>query len=236
MLGNANLLDVDTQDVAVTYPWLVASAFSADPQIVAWTGATQFPYPSWQSDKLATIFPASIPQLWHESIAGNASSQANLSAWIPQVVVLAGGANDFHQDPPVTPMDDWVAQYISFIRQVQSTYGGSLTSIVVVAWSRAQLDVPLPDNQTQNYLRYQAALAQAIQEQGLSGAHFLQLTADGMPLTGWCAAHPNRGAHANIAGQIEGFLQQQASGWASATFQATVELSAASFGPVTNAG
>ncbi|KAK9789376.1 hypothetical protein WJX73_003472 [Symbiochloris irregularis] len=133
-LGSYYLLEVDTEDVEITYPWLVASKFSADTQVVAWEGARQNPFPSWESYKPANLFPPTIPQLWHQAIPDNASSQANFSAWVPQVVVMAGGANDFREVPPLAPMDDWVAQYISFIEQVQSTYGSSLTTIVVVAW------------------------------------------------------------------------------------------------------
>lgn len=120
--------------------------------------------------------------------------------------------------------------------QVQSTYASSLTTTVVVSWSRAQLDVPLPDAHTENYLQYQAALGQAIQEQGLPGTYFLQLNADGMPLTGWCAAHPNPGAHAVIASQVEAFLRQKAPSWASASFPATAQAAATSFVPATSAG
>ena len=35
-----------------------------------------------------------------------------------QVVILAGGANDFKDGSSIAPMEQWVSQYITFIQQV----------------------------------------------------------------------------------------------------------------------
>ena len=97
-------------------------------------------------------------------------------------------------------------------------------TIVVMAFSREQLNVILPSAHTNNYLSYQAALGTAIREQGLNRTHWLQLDADGMPLTGWCAAHPNAAAHAVIARQLVSYLQEALHEWWSRTYPSTVRL------------
>ena len=72
------------------------------------------------------------------------------------------------------------------------------------------------------YQQYFASLGSQVQSDGMTHVHQLQLTADGMPLDGWCAAHPSAAAHANIAAQLEAFIQQQIPDWPTSTYPVIV--------------
>ena len=84
--AQGRVLDPHTEDAAQSFPALVADFFDADRQILAWSGATQNPFPSSQASQLDSVTTPTVPQLFRQLIAGNRSSLlVNASAWAPQV-------------------------------------------------------------------------------------------------------------------------------------------------------
>ena len=79
----SEVLDPATEDATRSFGQLVADAFQADHQLLAWSGATQSDEPS--NYTAATAATPTIPQLFGEEIAGDKSStNVNFSAWEPQ--------------------------------------------------------------------------------------------------------------------------------------------------------
>lgn len=221
--GIGQVLNPDTEDATRTFGALVADYFDADHQILAWSGAAQNPYPSDQAELLESVTTPTVPQLFSQLIAGNMSSViANTSAWVPQIVIMEGGTNDFRLEAPKTSQEDWAQQYINFIRKVQGTYPQQ-PEIIVLAFSKEQQTVGiLTDSAADTYLSYFDRLRQEVENQQIPNTHVLQLSGASINLTDWCAAHPSAEAHMDIAEQLIMHIEDFIPAFPNTTFASAV--------------
>ncbi|KAK9800856.1 hypothetical protein WJX73_000515 [Symbiochloris irregularis] len=190
LAGIGMVLDPDTEDALLAFPTLVADHYDADRQILAWSGATQNPFPSNDSSQLAAVTTPTVPMLFEQLIAGNKSSLlVNASAWAPQLILMEGGINDFKSDDGVelTTPNDWADQYIRFIQKVQQTYPNP-PEIVVTAFpiNAAEVGI-LTTPQAETYISYMSNLGAEIGRRQLSDVHLLMLDGSGLPTDNWRA-------------------------------------------------
>ncbi|DBA91450.1 TPA: hypothetical protein ACH3X1_003088 [Trebouxia sp. C0004] len=123
--------ELDSQDATVSWGPLTAASFDADYELIAWSGSGQVTYFIPQSNAAADPEYAVVPEwiqeaqyplisdLFTQQVAGdNTSSISNYSSWVPQVVVMAGGANDFVL--PALSLQDWSVPYLNFLQTVSA--------------------------------------------------------------------------------------------------------------------
>lgn len=95
--------------------------------------------------------------------------------------------------------------------------------IIMVFPTEVLIEGVLNSSGAATYQQYFASLNSQVQSDGMSNVHQLQLSADSIPLDGWCASHPTAAAHSNIAGQLEAFIQQQIPDWPTSTYPVIVK-------------
>ena len=72
--------------------------------------------------------------------------------------------------------------------------------------------------ETAQYIQYMSDLFTAVQQEGLTNVHFLQINAVDMPLDGWCQEHPSAAAHQVIAAQLSSFIEGVIPEWSTMTY------------------
>lgn len=90
--------------------------------------------------------------------------------------------------------------------QVQEVYASPF--ILVLGYPQELQNVGvLGPQQSAQYQQYTEYLAKEIQHRSMNNVQFLQIDAQSMVLTDWCAVHPNAGAHRVIAEQVTKHLE-----------------------------
>jgi hypothetical protein len=143
--GNSSCTNLafENEDALRTYAMATARHFDADAQLLAWAGAgLNVPVRRQASGRLFTaaereIVSPLMAELFSRADALTASTQANLQSFIPQIVVLAAGTNDFRgvkigteshhlegEDlAEVVPIDAWLDKWEAYVRQVRTMQG-----------------------------------------------------------------------------------------------------------------
>lgn len=231
------LPSLESCDATLAWGPLTASNLQADYQVLAWSGSGVVTYdvPIANAEATAAAAAEASPEaateeplaewemeaqypldsdLFDRQVAGdNSTIITNFTQWVPQVVVMAGGANDFALD--ATDLETWQTPYLEFIDQVNKVY--SSPQIVILTY-------PLESgptgsyNQTSYYLQYMTSLYVSARLQGLSNVQIVQLNGINFPTDGWCDGHPSVAAHANIANQLTAYLQAILPRWANSTY------------------
>lgn len=107
--------------------------------------------------------------------------------------------------------------------QVNVEYSSPEIIIQVFPWE-VQFEGVLTFNQTTVYLQYMSALFTEVQAEGLNNVHFLQLNAQTMDLSDWCASHPSAAADMNISEQLIAFIDAILPNWSSTTYPLAVQV------------
>lgn len=95
---------------------------------------------------------------------------------------------------------------------------GSPQIIILVFPEEVLTEGVLESGQAATYLQYFSSLYAQVQADGMTNVHQLQLSANGLPLDGWCAAHPSAAADADIAAQLSAFIEQEIPEWPQSTY------------------
>lgn len=98
-----------TENAWLAYGAVAARALDADYVCIAWSGKKL-----WPDNTIVSLY---------DRVAPNASGSAkwNFSAWIPEVVVINLGTNDFNAK--ANPEEaGWVAAYVKFIGEIRARY------------------------------------------------------------------------------------------------------------------
>jgi len=152
-----------------------------------------------------TAFPQyRLPNLWRRAIF--ADPQPDTRAWMPQVVVIGIGGNDFSTH--VTPSERWKTQdelaaeyartYVQFLHELRKIYPKAL---LVMTWT-----TDMDKLYTQSAAK---AFAQA-QSEGIGNTDHLEFPA--MARTG-CNGHPNIRDDARVAELLEALIARHGEAW-----------------------
>ncbi|MGC9260867.1 MAG: SGNH/GDSL hydrolase family protein [Phycisphaerae bacterium] len=96
-----------TEDEYDAYGAVTARAFGAALVCIAWSGKTM-------------AFKNTIPAIYGRTLPTRKLSRWNFSSWIPQVVIIALGTNDFARGVP--PEKPWTAAYTAFVARLRKHY------------------------------------------------------------------------------------------------------------------
>lgn len=107
----------DKQNGYMTYGAIAARDFNAEVQVVAWSGRCLYP-------------GNTIVSLYDQGLAGDGKSAVDLTKWVPQVVVIDLGTNDFRSVKPDESkwtdkdkefMQKWTEAYKAFVGTIRKT-------------------------------------------------------------------------------------------------------------------
>ena len=103
------------EDSTAAYGPIAAASLSADLHVTAWSG--QGLTRSNTGDTSLTL-----PMIWRRAVASDSSSTYDFS-WVPQVVVINLGTNDFYTGIPEATVFE--SAYAQFISEIRGKYGAS---------------------------------------------------------------------------------------------------------------
>jgi len=176
----------DTENVCLAYESIAARALGAEATIIAWSGKGMYRnYDGATYEVLPVLYPRTLAKI--------SSISWDFSSWIPQVVVINLGTNDFAQGTP--DRTTFVNAYKAFVATIRGHYpdaeiccavgpmlgGSALTSAV-------------------EYI--QVGVVQTLQGAGDAKLHFIQFpTQDGSDGYGadW---HPSAARHRKMGEQL----------------------------------
>ncbi|CAL8464169.1 g3704 [Coccomyxa elongata] len=174
------------------------------------------------ASEAARVFPTD-PQLFQRAVAGDPASAYNFSLWAPQVVVFAGGVNDFAAELP--DKTTWVTDI----------YNDTEVVLLALPFVGQLSGLPGALNAGQGaagessgaYQAYMARLYTELQLRGVPRAHFLALNADGLDASTWCQFHPNLKAHQVMGEQLVAFMRAALPDFVNGSFPTTVNNTSA---------
>lgn len=224
---NCHQLPVETEDATLSWGPLTAANFTADYQIIAWSGAAlardSVDHPELPREVAQELTPSDI-ELFGRQVAANRSwLVGNYSAWVPQVVVIGSGGNDFRGGRPFAPLDEWVSNVIGFMNTINKEFGNP-EIITVVYPAETMLQGILDATQAETYRSYMFSLHQEAQAAGMTNVHQLVLDVSSMPLGGWCGAHPTAATDASIAAQLSAFIVEELPQWPSSSHPVSAQV------------
>ncbi|MFM7022828.1 MAG: GDSL-type esterase/lipase family protein [Flavobacteriales bacterium] len=154
-----------------------------------------------------------IPNVYNRIFPDDASSSWNFNNYIPDVVVIHLGTNDFANEQTWatnhSTMDsaDYVSKYIGFISDIRTAYG-SATKIVCVNGS--SISVWSGFDQYNRWNNYLSAIYDHFQGLSDNNVYKFKLVTQNAPYgEDW---HPAKHEHVNMTNQIVPYLQQ-ITGW-----------------------
>ena len=105
------------EDVHLSYAGLTAAALRADARYIAWSGKgvlRNYGDPASRSTQ-------TLPDLHPRTLAGRPEPREDPSGWIPHLVVLQCGGNDFSTEPR-PDLIDWAGAYSAFALRLLTRY------------------------------------------------------------------------------------------------------------------
>ncbi|PRW45110.1 glycine oxidase isoform X1 isoform A [Chlorella sorokiniana] len=187
----------------LAYGPLAADAFKADYQVLGWSVATLNIYrevagDTW-SPALRRAFWPKVKDFWKRADALDPSSQFNMLSWVPQVIVMAAGTNDFANTSisdghkvesgvlaKLPSMDDWVDEHVAFVKEIARTYPQAIIINLVFPLEQQLVGVRTLE-QTLAYLQYLAASMARFQALRMKNVYTLQLDGSQFPNTNCCS-------------------------------------------------
>ena len=98
----------DKQNGYMTYGAIAARKLGAEVEIIAWSGRTLFPQNT-------------MVELYDRTLAQSPTPKADLKSWVPQVVLIDLGTNDFRNPRQPPDQAGWINAYKTFIGTIRQT-------------------------------------------------------------------------------------------------------------------
>jgi lysophospholipase L1-like esterase len=186
-----------TENSTLTYGALAAKAVGADYMCIAWSGQRMTP----------GIF---ITKLYGLTLPKDLTSTWDFSTWVPDVMVINLGANDFAKSKDANPDEaTWTAAYEAFIHRVRTD---SPNAVIYCAVNPMSSDLFPPGHQARDTLvAYLHKIVGDCNAQGDTKVHFLEFTQQPMDGRG-ADGHPSLKTHRVMADVLLDALAQDP-GW-----------------------
>ena len=176
-----------TENAVDAYSALTARALHADYQITAYSGKGV--YQNQPADTLATM-----PKVWTQTTALTDAPAWDFTAWVPDVVVILLGTNDFFTSAtrPAVTQAQFVPAYTALVQDVRSRYP---TAKIVLASS------PMLATYNGASTALDAWLHQILASLGDANVSYLDLPTQSTLQTG-CEYHPTVGSQRAVANLV----------------------------------
>ena len=180
------------QNEYTTYAAIAARRLGAEHVNVAWSGKTI----------------GEMTEYWERTLPARAESKWDHQSWVPQIVVLNIGTNDFAIRDPGEAR--FVRMYIALFLRVRAAYPNAL---IVCALGPMLSDGYPPGRRNRTLAkRYMQATMAKLKAAGQTHFEYLdfleQRESDGLG----CGYHPGRTTHALMAERLAAFVKEQL-GW-----------------------
>jgi len=189
----------ETTDTNAAFGPLVAKHFNAEYEVRAFSGLGLVR--NYGGEKSPQFH---LPDVWRKAVF--ADPQLDAREWIPQVVVIGIGGNDFSTH--ITATERWKTQeemaadyartYVQFLHELRKTYPKSL---IVMTWT---------SDKDSLYTQTAVKVFAQVRAEGIVNIDHLEFPK--MERTG-CNGHPNIHDDARIAELLEGLIQSRADAW-----------------------
>jgi lysophospholipase L1-like esterase len=172
--------------------------------------------PGFPPDRVKSWFPSS-KDLFTRGLEANVSSVYDLGDWLPQVVLISSGLNDWKSTPPEYSMDDWLAQALAFLKQVSTSL--KQPTIILLEWPEdvglnGATYATLPDNLSAQYIEAMNDLYAEALVQGIPNIEFLHINNTAYSdYKSWCLQHPSLQAHLRVAEQVVDLIAESVPDW-----------------------
>jgi lysophospholipase L1-like esterase len=181
----------NTENEYLAYGALTARALDAEHRVVAWSGLGMV-------RNYADRAGPRIPELYGRTLATDAASLWDTSRWVPDVVVINLGTNDFSTG--VNPGQPFADAYLQFVTRLRGLYPQAHIFCAVG---------PMDNDST---LRgYVTGVVTARAQAGDDRVHFIEFPPQGALGYG-CDSHPNVATHALMATAMTSAIRA-ALGW-----------------------
>jgi len=188
-----------TENEYIAYGPLAARALSADVHVVAWSGKGLY-------RNLDGSTTETMPILWQRTIPTDGSSHWDPSQWVPDVVVINLGTNDYNSGG-ADPSANFQSTYLQFVKQLESAYPGVFV-----------LGAVGPMLGGSSYASVKTAISNIVSMRRTAGDARVQLVefptqncgSDGSACG--CDSHPNAAEHEKMATILEAAIHG-ALGW-----------------------
>ncbi|CAL8464289.1 g3824 [Coccomyxa elongata] len=183
-----------SEDSVLAFGPLVANHFGARFAHIAWAGAGILQGNNGKGTP-------TIPQLYNRTFPREAGSTWDFASFVPQVVVLDAGGNDFNSG---SAAPGWGDAYRTFLQQIRSN--APEADVIVMG---------LPDNvltgyktaaARQNFVGNLTAVVGDLRDSGYERLHYLSVPSSVMTNGFGCLGHPTTETHAAIADFLQDFI------------------------------
>jgi lysophospholipase L1-like esterase len=173
----------------MTYGAIAARKLGAEVQIVAWSGRKLYP-------------DNTMVEVYDRTLAMDANPKADLSGWVPGVVVIDLGTNDFGNNKNPPQEKGWIDAYKAFIGTIRQT---APAAYVFVASG--------PMGTAANWDKWAKTVVADLREAGDKRIAYLPFATQDINGDGigghW---HPNLKTHAKMAERLKSEIEK-AVGW-----------------------
>lgn len=189
----------ETTDANMSFGPLVAKHFNAEYEVRAFSGLGLI------RNYGGVEFPEyHLPNLWRRAVFTD--PQPGTKVWIPQVLVIGIGGNDF--STPVKPGERWKSEedmtaeyvriYLQFLHELRRMYPKAL---LVMTWT---------SDKDALYMRSAMKVFAELEADGISNIDHMVMPK--LERTG-CNGHPNIHDDAHVAELLEGLIEKHADAW-----------------------
>jgi lysophospholipase L1-like esterase len=183
-----------TENYDLTYGAVAARAVGAELITIAWSGKGM--YRNYAGDTVDTM-----PILYGRTLPAQASSTWDYASWIPDVVVVNLGSNDFQQGDPGQA---YVTTYTAFVHRLRGYYPNALIVCAV--------GPKLSGQQLIGARGYVMGIASAMNSAGDTRVDFIELP-QALPADGYgCGGHANVATHKRMGDTLAAELKSKL-GW-----------------------
>ena len=187
--------DWSNEDTTQAFGPLTAAALQAEAHVTAWAGMGLFR--DWSGNPAYTL-----PNYWRHWVAGDPGSVWDFSAWVPHVVVINLGTNDFSSGIP--DAGTFQNAYLQYIAEIRAHYGAQAQIVCALS--------PMLYNGARDAARDDIlAVVNQAHAQGDGNVRFVEfapLNVD--PASGagaGCGFHPNLQAHQDMSRVLTPVIQ-----------------------------
>ncbi|HLK38470.1 MAG TPA: SGNH/GDSL hydrolase family protein [Polyangiaceae bacterium] len=176
-----------TENEFLTYAAIAARNLKADHVTLAWSGKTI----------------EGMAQLWDRTLPARADSRWDFGSWVPDVVVVNLGTNDFFRPDLHEPA--FVTPYVALLGQIRTRYPGAF---IVCAMGPMVLDTYPPGaNNLSRMRRFLRATVDAVHAQGDRRVAMIEFPVQD-PATSACGFHPSLRVHRQMARLLTGEIKR----------------------------
>ena len=171
-----------TENEHLTYAAIAARELLAEHHTIAWSGIGM--YRAYGE----TTSTNQMPVLYERTLPSQAGSQWDFTQWIPDVVVIDLGTNDFSKGDPGAP---YVAAYLDFVVKLRGRY--------------PQAHVFCAIGPMENSSAFKTAVQTIVSTRNTAGdplVHFLEFVNQDGSLGYGCDWHPSLATHRQMAGTL----------------------------------